>query len=473
MLYLGAQRWPPAMATGTAGGVLPLPFRHDGTAGELRLCHRRAEPHDCLLGQAGTELARDTASTTRSCWTRARRRHLLQVDVLARKTHAEAEGLPRRQRARQLRPCALPHVPQPSQKLSSWQAARAQGARRYSHEAYHPGSSRQRCCCPRFPAAPPRTVKSMKPARKVTRARPPAPHHLPDPQHYGQRLRAGRGRRCGRHQRLRAVSRGGDEVEAERRLHRRPVARDDHRSAPGPCDRHPQEHPAGDRSTRSRSLASRCYLVDPHGLAGIFLLAPLAGHGAQSRAAGARRSCEGSDASPRRRRPQIAVSRASPSSRCFVPISYEPGIITIGRARSSATSSTPPAVTPSRPISPQEWPHVSMEAVIARAPQALLLMRGGHITLDGSCASSKPGWNTLPAVRDRRVLLHRQAHRLSQPGRDRRPSRTSPDNFIPSSPSGSSCPSPEQSSAPASNAHHNHNQQQGVREARCNSATTP
>jgi iron complex transport system substrate-binding protein len=42
-----------------------------------------------------------------------------------------------------------------------------------------------------------------------------------------------------------------------------------------------------------------------------------------------------------------------------------------------------------------------MEAVISRAPQALLMMRGGTITLDA--LQERPGWNVLPAVKARRV----------------------------------------------------------------------
>ena len=49
----------------------------------------------------------------------------------------------------------------------------------------------------------------------------------------------------------------------------------------------------------------------------------------------------------------------------------------------------------------QEWPHISMEAVIARAPQALLMLRGGTITID--TLKDRPGWDDLPAVKTLRV----------------------------------------------------------------------
>jgi iron complex transport system substrate-binding protein len=49
----------------------------------------------------------------------------------------------------------------------------------------------------------------------------------------------------------------------------------------------------------------------------------------------------------------------------------------------------------------QEWPHISMEAVVARAPHALLMLRGGHTTIES--LKDRPGWNVLPAVRAGRV----------------------------------------------------------------------
>jgi ABC-type Fe3+-hydroxamate transport system substrate-binding protein len=42
-----------------------------------------------------------------------------------------------------------------------------------------------------------------------------------------------------------------------------------------------------------------------------------------------------------------------------------------------------------------------MEAVVARAPHALLMLRGGHTTIES--LKDRPGWNVLPAVRAGRV----------------------------------------------------------------------
>lgn len=48
-----------------------------------------------------------------------------------------------------------------------------------------------------------------------------------------------------------------------------------------------------------------------------------------------------------------------------------------------------------------DWPQISMEAVLQRAPEALLLVRGGKTTL--AVLKDRPGWNTLSAVRSQRV----------------------------------------------------------------------
>ena len=150
---------------------------------------------------------------------------------------------------------------------------------------------------------------------------------------------------------------------------------------------------------RITQLGIPVYLVDPHGLAGIFhsldslgtalnrepqahaLVATL-----QGRVANVRRSVAG--------KPVISV---------FLPISYEPGIITIGHGAFIGDIIDAAGGHSITADLPQEWAHISMEAVVARAPQALLMMRGGTITLD--ILRQRPGWNTLPAVRDSRVYL--------------------------------------------------------------------
>ena len=92
--------------------------------------------------------------------------------------------------------------------------------------------------------------------------------------------------------------------------------------------------------------------------------------------------------------------RGKPVIRLFMPIWYAP-IITIGKhafitelicaaGGSSITSDIP-----------QEWPQVSLEAMIARKPDALLLIKGSRLSLDDLVG--RPGWQALTAVRNRRV----------------------------------------------------------------------
>ena len=84
-----------------------------------------------------------------------------------------------------------------------------------------------------------------------------------------------------------------------------------------------------------------------------------------------------------------------------MPIWYDP-IITVGRhafiteiiemaGGSSITSDIA-----------QEWPQVSLEAIVARNPDALLLIKGSKISI--AELENRPGWQALTAVRERRVF---------------------------------------------------------------------
>jgi ABC-type Fe3+-hydroxamate transport system substrate-binding protein len=50
---------------------------------------------------------------------------------------------------------------------------------------------------------------------------------------------------------------------------------------------------------------------------------------------------------------------------------------------------------------PQEWPQVSLETVMARAPEALLLIRGSRMSIEK--LRGRPSWENLPAVKNNRV----------------------------------------------------------------------
>jgi iron complex transport system substrate-binding protein len=49
----------------------------------------------------------------------------------------------------------------------------------------------------------------------------------------------------------------------------------------------------------------------------------------------------------------------------------------------------------------QEWPQVSLEAIIARAPEAILLVKGSKVSLNDLV--TRPGWDILTAVKTGRV----------------------------------------------------------------------
>jgi iron complex transport system substrate-binding protein len=138
------------------------------------------------------------------------------------------------------------------------------------------------------------------------------------------------------------------------------------------------------------------YIVDPHGIAGILhseiSLGQAIGREPQAGALVARLQ------------QRIAAVRASvkgkPVVNVFMPVSYDP-VITIGKG-SFLTDIIGAAGGHSITSDlNQEWPHISMEAVVARAPQALLMMRGGMIS--PATLTTRPGWDKLQAVRTGRV----------------------------------------------------------------------
>jgi iron complex transport system substrate-binding protein len=145
-----------------------------------------------------------------------------------------------------------------------------------------------------------------------------------------------------------------------------------------------------------RHLNIPIYLVDPHGVAGIL-------HSITSLGQATDREAQAS-AVVARLTQRIDAVRASvknkPVIEVFMPVSYDP-VITIGQG---AFITEIIALAGGRSITDdlrQEWPHISMEAVVARAPHALLMLRGGHTTIES--LKDRPGWNVLPAVRAGRV----------------------------------------------------------------------
>ena len=138
------------------------------------------------------------------------------------------------------------------------------------------------------------------------------------------------------------------------------------------------------------------FLVDPHGMAGLFHTLKTVGE-ATNREADA-------DAEAARLKVRIAAVEARverlPRVRVFISFSSDP-IFTAGKG---AFITELIAAAGGESITAdvgQEWPVVSMEAVVALAPDALLLTRGGKITI--ASLRQRAGWESLKAVREARV----------------------------------------------------------------------
>ena len=140
------------------------------------------------------------------------------------------------------------------------------------------------------------------------------------------------------------------------------------------------------------------FMVNPHGIAGIYKSIASLGRALNRESDAARlvRELQAREQSVRTR----VVDK--PAVRLFMPVWYDP-IVTVGRhafitelievaGGNSITSDIA-----------QEWPQVSLEAIVARHPDALLLIKGSKVSL--AELSGRPGWQALSAVREGRVFF--------------------------------------------------------------------
>src|ERR1700677_2630692 len=138
------------------------------------------------------------------------------------------------------------------------------------------------------------------------------------------------------------------------------------------------------------------FLVDPRGIAGVL-------HSVESIGQALNRTPEADALVASLQRRVDAVRRRTkglPEPTVFMPVWYDP-IITIGK---HAFTTEIIAAAGGRSVTDDlsaDWPQISMEVVLARAPEALLLVRGGKATLE--VLQSHPGWSSVPAVQARRV----------------------------------------------------------------------
>lgn len=147
-----------------------------------------------------------------------------------------------------------------------------------------------------------------------------------------------------------------------------------------------------------RQLGVPVYQVDPHGMAGVL-------HSVEDVGDALNRRPE-ADAEVRRLTLRIAAVKArvqgKPIVRVFMPVSVDP-VFTIGQGAFITEMIADAGGASVTSEMHQEWPQISLEVVIARQPEALLLVRGGHTTLDS--LRSRPGWESLKAVREGKVFF--------------------------------------------------------------------
>lgn len=149
--------------------------------------------------------------------------------------------------------------------------------------------------------------------------------------------------------------------------------------------------------SQMRQVGIPVFLVNPHGLEGIYNSVLSVGNAINREAEAERVVLR------LRRRVGVVESRAKgePSVRVFMLIWHEP-ITTIGK-RSFITEII--AAAGGRSITgdlEQEWPQMSFETLVARAPESILLVRGSKMSFDD--LAKRPEWNGIAAIRDHRVF---------------------------------------------------------------------
>jgi ABC-type Fe3+-hydroxamate transport system substrate-binding protein len=153
---------------------------------------------------------------------------------------------------------------------------------------------------------------------------------------------------------------------------------------------------ATETAAQLQNVGVPVYLVDPHDLSGI-----LRSVGSVGEALNRVPQAAALNASLNQRIEAVrARSVGKPAPKVLVPVWYDP-IITIGKnAFISQLVETAGAKSVTDDLLP-DWPEVSMETVVTRAPEALVLIRGGKISI--GMLQKRPGWSSLPAIQSGKV----------------------------------------------------------------------
>lgn len=138
------------------------------------------------------------------------------------------------------------------------------------------------------------------------------------------------------------------------------------------------------------------FMVNPHGIEGIYKSIASLGT-----ALNREQTAKELVAHLRQREEAVrARVRGKPTVNLLMPFWYDP-VVTIGKHAYITDLIELAGGHSVTDDIPQEWPQVSMEAVLARAPDALLLITGSRMSIDN--IRNRPGWATLPAIRNNRI----------------------------------------------------------------------
>ena len=138
--------------------------------------------------------------------------------------------------------------------------------------------------------------------------------------------------------------------------------------------------------------------VNPHGVEGIFTSIQSLGRALNVEAAAERlaRTLREREARVQQR------SQGKPSMNLLMLVWYDP-IVTAGK---DGYITELIQIAGGHSIAadiPEEWPEVTLEFVLAHAPDALLVVRGSKVSLDA--IRRRPGWLSVPAIKDNRVFF--------------------------------------------------------------------
>jgi iron complex transport system substrate-binding protein len=151
-----------------------------------------------------------------------------------------------------------------------------------------------------------------------------------------------------------------------------------------------------DTMKRLEQLGIAVFMVTPHGIEGIYR--SLASIGQALNREDSARELIG-----RLRAREAAVRQrvnGKPVVSILMPLWYDP-VVTIGK---KAFITEVIEIAGGHSVTSdldQEWPQISLEAVLERKPEALLLVRGSKMSAEQIL--SRPGWSNVPAIKNNRI----------------------------------------------------------------------